>query len=213
MSFASTLPVVAWMTREAARVLGARLFGREEAGDAALDGLLGTVRRLIRTGAPADRDGLVQALRVAGIEDSRNPRFDLDLARLQTFSSAEVQRLSRHSRLPIGQGVPIPRECMAALRAAVEGGSLLVIGEPGAGKTGVLVALAEERLGIDAPFVFVSVDRLAGVATADELRAELVLQHPVLDVLAAWPGSAPAFLSSTPSMPREGARRSGFSPT
>ena len=82
---------------------------------------------------------------------------------------------------------------MPELSAAVDGGSLLVIGEPGAGKTGVLVALAEQ-LPSTAPRVFLSVDRLAGVATGDELRSELGLQHPVLDVLAAWPGSAPGVL-------------------
>lgn len=180
--------------REAARIVGARLFGREEAGSTALEGLSSVVRRLIRTGAPTDRSGLVQALRLAGIEDTRSPRFDRDLARLRELSAAEIQRLARHSRLPVGAGVPIPRECMPALRAAVDGGSLLVVGEPGAGKTGVLVALAEEKLAGDAPFVFMSVDRVGGVATADELRAELGLEHPLLDVLAAWPGFAPGVL-------------------
>lgn len=177
--------------REAARIIGTRLFGREEAGGAALDDLTSVVRRLIRTGAPADRGGLVQALRAMGVEDTRNPRFDRDLARLHDLSVAEVHRLARHSRLPIGAGVPIPRQCMASLRAAVDGGSLLVVGEPGAGKTGVLVALAEEKLADQTPFVFMSVDRLGGVATTDELRAELGLEHPLLDVLAAWPGRAP----------------------
>ena len=180
--------------REAARIVGVRLFGREEAGGAALDGLSSVVRGLIRTGAPAGRAGLVQALRALGIEDTRNPRFDRDLARLREISVAEIQRLARHSRLPVGDGVPIPRECMAALRAAIEGGSLLVVGEPGAGKTGVLVAFAEEELASDTPFVFMSVDRVGGVATADELRAELGLEHSLLEILAAWPGLAPGVL-------------------
>jgi hypothetical protein len=90
--------------REAARIVGARLFCREEAGAAALDGLSGVVRRLMRTGAPADRGGLVQALRSVGIEDTRSPRFDCDIARLREISVAEIQRLARHSRLPLGPG-------------------------------------------------------------------------------------------------------------
>lgn len=180
--------------REAARIVGARLFGREEAGMDALRGLTSVVRHLIRTGAPTDGSGLVKALRALGIEDTRNPRFERDIARLRELSIGETQRLARHSRLPVGAGVPIPRECMAALRTAVDGGSLLVVGEPGAGKTGVLVALAEEQQVGNTPFVFMSVDRLGGVATADDLRTELGLEHPLLDVLAAWPGSDPGIL-------------------
>jgi predicted ATP-dependent serine protease len=34
---------------------------------------------------------------------------------------------------------------LPALRGAIDGGSLLVIGEPGAGKTGVLVKLAKSK--------------------------------------------------------------------
>lgn len=179
--------------RSASQILGARLFEKEDQGDAALDGLLHAVGELIRTGAPANRDGLLQRLRKAGIEDTRSPCFDTDLERLRQLSGQEIKRLARHGRLPVGGGIPIARECMPEMCAAVDGGSLLVIGEPGAGKTGVLVALAE-RLPSTAPRVFLSVDRLAGVATGDDLRSELGLQHPVLDVLAAWPGSAPGVL-------------------
>lgn len=180
--------------REAARVVGQGLFGQQESGSGVLPTLLTVVRRLIQTGAPSDRDGMMLALRVRGIEDTRNARFDHDLTRLAEYSNAEIQRLARHTRLSEPDSIPIGRECMPALRDAVSDGSLLVTGEPGAGKTGVLMSLAEGEMAAGGPVVFLSVDRLAGVRIADDLRVELVLEHPLLDVLSAWPGNAPGML-------------------
>lgn len=180
--------------RESARIVGARLFGREEAGSAPVDALNAIVRRLVRSGAPADRGGVLQLLRAAGHEDLRAPGFDDDIARLSERTQTEVARLERHSRLPIEGGLAIPRACMPALRSAAEEGSLLVIGEPGAGKTGVLVALAQERLRDGPPTVFLSVDDLYGVTTLDELKTAFDLEMPVLEVLRNWPGSRPGLL-------------------
>ncbi len=177
--------------REAARVIGSRLFGREEVGAAALDALYKTVRKLIRSGATADRRGLIGAIRAEGLDDTQSPSFDHDIKHLRALSRDEVDRLARHGRLPISGGIPILRECMASLKEAAESGSLLVIGEPGSGKTGILIALAEAKLATAPPVVFLSVDRYAGVATYDALRAELGLEHPLLDVLTEWPGREP----------------------
>jgi hypothetical protein len=180
--------------RESARIVGARLFGREEAGSAPLDSLAAIVRRLVRSGAPADRSGVLQLLRAAGHEDIGAPGFDADIVRLTERTQIEVARLERHSRLPIDGGVAIPRACMPALNSAAEQGSLLVIGEPGAGKTGVLVALAQAKLRAGLPTVFLSVDDLYGVTTLDGLKSAFDLDAPLLDVLRNWPGSRPGLL-------------------
>ncbi|MAY61548.1 MAG: hypothetical protein CML29_04995 [Rhizobiales bacterium] len=76
-----------------------------------------------------------------------------------------------------------------ALGTAIDTGSLIVIGEPGAGKTGALVALAQARRASGETVVFLSVDRFPGVAIAADLQAELGLAHPLTDLLAAAPGS------------------------
>ena len=180
--------------RECARIVGTRLFGSEEAGGAPISALSEIVRRLVRSGAPADKGGLLRLMRAAGHEDRSAPTFDADIARLTARTRTEVARLTRHSRLPIAGGVAIERECMRALRAAAEEGSLLVIGEPGAGKTGVLVSLAQERLQNALPTVFLSVDDLYGVTTLDGLRTAFDLDASVLDVLQNWPGSRPGIL-------------------
>jgi hypothetical protein len=186
--------------RDSATTLGVQLLASTEAGQRVAGELESVARRLIRSGAPATRDGLIATLRARGVEDTRNPRFEKDLDQLRELSRLEAERLGRHARLPVNKNAPrdagvlIPRECLPALREAIDGGSLLVIGEPGAGKTGVLVTLAEEFLTKNDPFVFISVDRLGGISTSDDLRCELGLQHTLLDVLAAWPGSAPGVL-------------------
>lgn len=176
--------------REASNILGSRVYGAEECGPTPLAALLGIVRTLIRTGAPCDREGLLQQLRVMGHEDSRSPQFDQDLLALKANTQSEIGRLERHSKLPIAGGLPIIRECLGELQQAAENGSFLVVGEPGAGKTGVLVALARGRVEAGLPTVLLSVDDLAWVASTDALRGPLGLQNGFLETLGAWPGSA-----------------------
>lgn len=175
--------------REASRALGGRLYGSEGAGDAPLRDLKAIVRGLICSGAPADHAGLVRALRSLGHEDVGAPNYEADLIRLREATGSELGRLAIHTRLPIAGGVPITRESDGPLAAAIGSGSLIVIGEPGAGKTGALVALAAARRAAGDTVVFLSVDRFPGVAIAADLQSELRLDHPLIDVLAAAPGS------------------------
>lgn len=180
--------------RQAARVLGASLLKDEGEGASALPALKGLVRRLMINGAPATRQGIIEELRRAGVEDTRNPVFDGDFAALRAHTDRELIQLDKHTRLPYGEeGILIERHCHEPLAEAVAGGSLLVIGEPGAGKTGVLVELAR-RLGQTGPCLFLSIDRFEGVRLSSDIDQVLTLNNPLEEVLAAWPGSAPAVL-------------------
>jgi len=175
--------------REAAHLLGRRVFGGEQAGAPPMAALLGLSRILIQTGAPANRAGLLRTLRAQGHIDVSAPGYEQDIAALLKHSNEERQRLSKHMRLPLGNGVLIQRDCLEPLFAAVADGSLLVTGEPGAGKTGVLLALAERLETGPGPLLFLSVERFAGIRLASELRAELRVSQDPIDVLAAWPGT------------------------
>ena len=169
--------------REASRALGSRVYGSEAAGDAPLRDLKAIVRSLIGSGAPADRAGFLRALRDRGHNDVRAPDFDADLARLVQVSRAELDRLTVHTCLPIAGGMLISRQSDGSLAAAVASGSLIVIGEPGAGKTGALVVFANARRAAGDTVVFLSVDRFPGVAITADLQTELQLVHPLIDVL------------------------------
>jgi len=175
--------------REAARLLGSRLYGSEAAGDAPLRDLKAIVRGLIGSGAPADRAGLLRALRVRGHNDVGAADYQSDLLRLTAATDAELTRLAVHTKLPIADGISISRDSDGPLANAVASGSLIVIGEPGAGKTGALVALAQSRRVASDTVIFLSVDRFPGIGLAADLQSELKLSHPLVDVLAAAPGT------------------------
>ena len=175
--------------REASRMLGARLYGAKAAGDAPLRELKGIIRSMIGSGAPADRAGLLRELRRLGHNDVGAGDYNADLARLSALTEAELSRLVGHTRLPIVGGIPIARVSDGPLGAAIDTGSLIVIGDPGAGKTGALVTLAQTLRAAGDTVVFLSVDRFPGVAIASDLQSELGLAHPLTEVLAATPGS------------------------
>lgn len=180
--------------REASRLLGRHLYGGDAAGDAPLRDLRSIMRDLIGSGAPAHRNGLLSVLRRRGHVDTGTPRYDEDLSRLQAATDAELIRLAAHGRLPVAGGFAITRECDAPMVAAIAIGSLLVIGEPGAGKTGALVHAAAALAAGGAFVVFLSVDRFPGVAVAADLASELRLGHALVEVLAAVPGLGPKYL-------------------
>jgi hypothetical protein len=122
------------------------------------------------------------------------PRYDEDVARLRAVTNAELTRLDAHGQLPLAGGITLTRESDAPLAAAMKSGSLLVVGEPGAGKTGALVHAATSLIAEGAFVVFLSVDRFPGVAIAADLTSELRLGHDLVEVLSAAPGSQPRYL-------------------
>jgi hypothetical protein len=180
--------------REASTLLGRHLYGSDAAGDAPLRDLRGIMRDLIGSGAPADRDGLLRALRRRGHLDVGAPRYDGDIARLRAVTASELERLAVHGELPLAGGVAIERESDAPMLAAIKAGSVLVVGEPGAGKTGALVHAARSLIAEGALVVFLSVDRFPGVAIAADLNSELRLDHDLVEILSSSAGSQPRFL-------------------
>jgi hypothetical protein len=180
--------------REASQLLGRRVFGDETAGEAPLRDLKGVLRDLIGSGAPADREGLLHALRRKGHRDVGAPGFESDVARLRTLTATELARLAKHARLPLGAGTRLARDCDAPLVEAIQAHSLLVVGDPGAGKTGALVHAAEAIAAAGGTIVFLSVDQFPGVASGTDLVSEVGLGHSLIDVLAAMPGTGPKVL-------------------
>ncbi len=180
--------------RDASHLLGRRLFAGDHAGEAPLASLLGLSRKFIRSGAPVDRGGLLRSLRAEGHVDVSAPAYDRDIAALVAYSDDERKRLQKHTCLALAGGIPIPRDCLDPLLVAIERGSLLVTGEPGAGKTGVLLTLAERLAKSPGPVIFLSVERFSGFNKRSDFRTELRLDHDPIEVLAAWPGATPGVL-------------------
>jgi hypothetical protein len=71
--------------------------------------------------------------------------------------------------------------------------SILIVGDPGAGKSAVISTAAQKLRSQGAEVIELAVDRLP-VESADELQRQLGLKHAILEVLDNWPGNEPAFL-------------------
>jgi hypothetical protein len=144
-----------------------------------------------RTGT--DRVALQRLLISHGIEPQAAPSYRADVGRLRVHSSRMLSVLRDLSVMRVGGvEVKLERRCVAELRRAGEEGSLLVIGEPGAGKSGALHDLVAS-LGEARDVVVLVVDRHEA-PTLHALNRELGLEHDLVEVLASWPGPEPAWL-------------------
>ena len=177
---------------DGAALLGRALYGGDAAGSAAFTEMVDAIREDIKTGHPFNRSQLLNELRRRGQADMHAPGFDDDLAKIAADTKDELERLRRYGRLPLGD-YQLKRASQKALFHAVQSGSLLVIGEPGAGKSGALGILADQWEAIG-PTVILSVDRFAGIGQTRQLSDELRLEHDLVDVLSAWPGDRPGLL-------------------
>ena len=150
--------------------------------------------RLIRTHGHADRATLLEVLNSAGVS-ARAPRsYRRDIRRLRDHSDRVIGRLAEHGSIRLGGAdLRIQRPYVSLLREAAETGSVLVVGEPGAGKSGVLHSLFE-ALREEGREVIVLAAQQPSFVSSGGLRDELRLDHDVVDVLANWPGTRPAFL-------------------
>lgn len=147
-----------------------------------------------RTGA--DREYLRQLLSNSGIaiEPPRSYREDIERACEYTAERlAYLRKLSviRYSDAPEGE-IKLQRAAGAELAEMAEGGHLLVIGEPGAGKSGCIHDLAE-ALADRGDVLVIPVDRLENPS---DLMSDLRLERAqtLADLLSNWSGEGAAFL-------------------
>ena len=187
--------------REAAEALGRACFGADAAGAAPYDALLLHASSVVAGGLHVRREGLVEHLDHHGHPLLGAPGFDVDVGTLRRLCSNELARLAPRRHLPTlassgagTQAVRVVRDCEAAVAGAADGDGLFVTGEPGAGKSGVVLELAAARHEAGRPVVLLDAERHAGCTGIDALRADLGLVRPVVDVLVGWPGAGRGIL-------------------
>lgn len=158
----------------------------------ALEGLSGDY--MARRGG-ADLTTLRQALMTRGIRLAAPPAYRSDIAALRAHSETIATALERYEVIEAAAGnhISVVRDCQAAIQDAALAGSLLIVGEPGAGKSGVLNALARGLRERGSDVLELAVDRYS-VETLEGLKYELGLEHGLIETLAAWDGAEPGWL-------------------
>jgi len=140
-----------------------------------------------------DLTKLRQAVMHARVPLSAPPRFEDDIRKIREHSAQIAADLRLCERIERTKGdIQITRECQAAALAAAQEGSLLLIGEPGTGKSAVLNALARELRSLG-DVVELAVDRYS-VHDLNGLKSELDLEHDLVKVLEAWDGPSGGWL-------------------
>lgn len=137
----------------------------------------------------ADGPTLRQSLEAQGLLLQAPADYRRDVEALRVHSEVVAKSLERYEVIEATAGEPITidRECQAQLLDATNDGSFLIIGEPGAGKSGVLNALARDLRQRGADVLQLAVDRYS-VETLEGLGRDLGLDHPLAEVLKAWDG-------------------------
>jgi signal recognition particle GTPase len=180
--------------REAKQLLRSSILADPTAADAAWNTLITATAGYAVNAQRADRAALQRALTDAGIAIKAPRSFHADITRLKDHTTATLRGLIDFSRIHVGdQNVVIRRGAAADLRVASVDGHLLVLGVPGAGKSGAIYDLAHELDTKGADVVLFAVDQIEAASTG-ALRTELNLTREILTVLAAWPGTAPGYL-------------------
>lgn len=113
-----------------------------------------------------------------------------DIQAIRTYSKKIKNSLACFSKLSAQKAggekdVIISRKCVDILYNAVKTQSFIVVGEPGAGKSGALHLVAERFLDSGHPLAYLAVDRLP-VCTLKKLSDELRLSHDFDEVLINW---------------------------
>ena len=136
---------------------------------------------------------LRQALGAESITLRAPPQFDRDIKKLKAHSLQIGVDLQSYEKIDQADGViKITRDCQPAALAAARDGSLLLIGEPGAGKSAVINTLSRD-LRAHGDVVEMAVDRYS-VQDLAGLQRELDLDHDLVSVLQAWDGPTDGWL-------------------
>lgn len=121
------------------------------------------------------------------------PSYSADVKKLRDYSDRTREHLEHFEETTVGgQIIQIERSCTAAVLRALDG-SLLLVGEPGAGKSAVISTIAARFRKEGREVLELAVDRLP-VESPEGLQNQLGLDHSILGVLENWPGNGPAYM-------------------
>lgn len=180
--------------QEATNTLRQRILKNPADAGAAWNTLITTTATYAANHQRADRAALQRALTDAGIDLQAQRSYRDDIERLKAHTATTLGMLLDFARINVGKTiVTIQRAPTCEARTAADDGHLLILGTPGAGKSGAIHELADNARTAGTDVVLFAVDQL-GAASLGTLRNELGLTHELATVLDHWPGTAPGYL-------------------
>jgi hypothetical protein len=172
----------------------AHVLERPADGSSAFDVLTQRCSELMSKRLGSDAAGFRRTLLAAQISLRAAPTFVADVARLSGYSERVQTHLNQYEETKVGTArIKIHRPVIESVIRAALDDSLLLVGEPGAGKSAVVGAAAEHLRRDGHAVLELAVDRLP-VESLEGLKQALELSHSVTQVLLNWPGDGPAFL-------------------
>lgn len=180
--------------RAALDLMRANLLSDRTQAELAFSALVARCGRLRAERSGADASGLMASLSAAGIGLLALPDYRADVEALRRWTQTQIRAVPRFTRLLVSQAASmIERAAWPAFEAGAHSGSIVLVGEPGAGKSGFTYRLADEAARRGGDVVLLPVDLLS-VTSLSALRAELGIQHELADVLRHWPGAGAGLL-------------------
>jgi predicted AAA+ superfamily ATPase len=178
-------------------LLSQTVTGNESSARQALEALVQIASEYSVRRSGGDARAIREQLRSRKISLIEEPQYQHDINKLEQITTRTLEALAHYGYIAIGgevgprRRISLCRPCTNSLVEAAKNKSLLLIGDPGSGKSGTLQAAAQELLRVGHSVLVLAVDQLSA-SSLDELQVELGLDHPVVDVLAAWhPSTTP----------------------
>ena len=141
-----------------------------------------------------DRSTLQRTLIGSGIQINSLRSYFQDIERLKEYSDSMHASIKHLSYIHMGSSaIKIIRPHMEALLRMAKENSVLVVGDPGIGKSGVLYDFVEKLKEDSQDYIFLAVDKLTS-GSLGTLREEIGLEHEFRQVLENWNGNRPAYL-------------------
>lgn len=162
----------------------------------ALRAVTGIVRTLGPRRSSIDRRGLHDSLLAEHIPLKAPLGYAASIAALRAQSSVHLAALRRLSEIQFGEtSIKVQRPAVDAIREMAVKGHLLVVGEPGAGKSGCMHDVASSLMSCDRDVVVIAADMITTESLA-ALSADLQLSggQTLPQALANWPGAEPGYL-------------------
>ncbi len=124
--------------------------------------------------------------------------FEDDFAKLRDVSQQSLNQLYSLSTIRSpgdDHAIKIQRAAASVLKNAMRASNqgCLIVGEPGAGKSGVVYDFVDQLVKARRDVIYLSADRIAS-STEHELRHEWSLGYLPIEIIENWPGEGPAFV-------------------